>query len=434
MSAEIVLKQTWSLCAVCMNRIPAKLIRRNNEVFLRKECNLHGVSETIIWRGFFDFSEWGGASADPDDGNANCPDECGLCSSHLRDTCCVIFNVTERCNLNCNFCFADSRPSGDEPSLEDVSKSLKDIIIPKKTFLQLSGGEPTLRDDLPQIIRRAAELGAKFIQLNTNGLRIAADKQYTKELADAGLTFVFLQFDGTEDIIHKRIRNKTLRTIKQKAIDHCAEFNVGVTLVPTLVKGINTYNIGELIRFAIGQSPKVRGIHFQPATFIGRYSEQPLNENRLTLDELIHEIQFQSDNMVKPKNLLPSCCDHPLCGFHGDFVVNDGKLFPLLTKKQGTTPGCCGTSLSEKNREFIGRRWKRTITSEEPMTRSGADIHDMESFLRQVSTHGFTVTAMAFQDAWNLDLSRLRRCSLHVYDKDRMFPFCSYYISSWNKR
>jgi aerobic-type carbon monoxide dehydrogenase small subunit (CoxS/CutS family) len=65
-----------------------------------------------------------------------------------------------------------------------------------------------------------------------------------------------------------------------------------------------------------------------------------------------------------------------------------------------------------------------------PMLR-GDDLRDMDTFLARVRSHGFTVTAMAFQDAGTLDLERLRRCSLHVFAEGRMVPFCARYLTGW---
>ena len=57
------------------------------------------------------------------------------------------------------------------------------------------------------------------------------------------------------------------------------------------------------------------------------------------------------------------------------------------------------------------------------------DIESLEGFLKRIRSHSFTVTAMAFQDAGNLDLERLRQCSLHVFDEGRLVPFCAYYLT-----
>jgi hypothetical protein len=56
----------------------------------------------------------------------------------------------------------------------------------------------------------------------------------------------------------------------------------------------------------------------------------------------------------------------------------------------------------------------------------------LDEFSQRIKSHGFTVTAMAFQDKWNLDLERLRRCSLTSVTGERLVPFCAYYIGDGN--
>lgn len=425
------LSKTWSVCPVCMKRIPAERVAVDKEIFLRKSCEEHGAFETIIWRGYSDINEWIGNHNVPFNNEPQCPDNCGLCVDHQQKTCCILLNVTDNCNLSCEFCLANQCNGKENLTFEEISKSLINVIDKGKTLVQLSGGEPTTRNDLPEIIKVAKQLGAKYVQLNSNGVRLGDDKEFVKKLADAGLSFVFMQFDGTEDAIHQRLRNASLIEIKQKAIDNCAEFNIGVTLVPTLVRGVNTQNIGEIIRFAISQSPKVRGVHFQPVSYFGRVPKLPTNDERFTLDELVFEIQRQTDGIIKANDLLPSCCDHPLCGFHGDFVIDQNQKIAPLSKRGNVTPSCCDPLAADKNREFVARRWQRPDFSISNLDSKAGNLHDMEYFLNRVKTHGFTITAMAFQDAGNIDFSRLRKCSFHVYDQGRFVPFCAYYLSSW---
>ena len=127
---------------------------------------------------------------------------------------------------------------------------------------------------------------------------------------------------------------------------------------------------------------------------------------------------------------------------------------------------CCGPDPAEKNREFVGRRWERRDVEEacccgesqpekescccggtqpepgncgyggtqpEPEScccgEESVDITNMEDFLKRAKSHGFTITSMAFQDAGNLDIERLRQCSLHVYKDGKKIPFCAYYLS-----
>jgi 7,8-dihydro-6-hydroxymethylpterin dimethyltransferase len=428
-----VLYKTWSVCPICLKRLPAERVQVGKEVYLRKTCDEHGGFETIIWRGFSDIGEWiGNSDATPID-DPKCPDGCGLCSDHLQKTCCVILNVTNICNLNCTFCLADQCDSKGEPSFEEIKASLVRIIEKDKTLIQLSGGEPTTREDLPEIIKAAKEAGAKYVQLNSNGVRLGEDILMVKKLAEAGLSFVFMQFDGTEDAIHETIRGESLLKIKQQAIENCAAYNIGVTLVPTLVRGVNMHNIGDILKFAISKSPKVRGVHFQPATYMGRVPELPTDDERITLDELVYEIETQTSGMIKTENLLPSACDHPLCGFHGDFIVNPDNLFPLLKMGRTEKKCCCDSSPADLNRNFVAKRWERPSVESVGEDSGCGDIHDMEYFLKRSKTHGFTVTSMAFQDAANIDFSRLRKCSLHVYDNGNIVPFCSHFLTAWKQ-
>ncbi|HWQ07701.1 MAG TPA: radical SAM protein [Holophaga sp.] len=420
----MVLRETFSVCPVCLARIPARRIQEGQEVFLEKTCPGHGVFRTILWRGHGDPEAWIGPEGDPLQ-DPHCPDACGLCPDHRQKTCCVQLEVTRRCDLGCRHCLAGGGQDL-EPSLAQLKEDLAALTEPGKTLVQLTGGEPTLRDDLPELVAAAKAAGCRYVQLNSNGIRLGEDAGYARALAEAGLSFVFMQFDGTEEAIHEALRGRPLLALKQRAIAHCAAANVGVTLVPTLVPGVNTHNLGDLLRFGIRQAPAVRGIHFQPVTHLGRVPALPTDEARFTLDQLLHDLVRQSDGLLAVGNLVPSACDHPLCGFHGDFIVTpEGKLMPLSRRKAG---GCCAPATAEQNRLFVARRWERP--KEYGPVSCCTDLHDMDAFLGRVKSHGFTLTAMAFQDAGNLDLERLRRCSLHVYDRGRFVPFCAHHLTA----
>lgn len=589
-------RRTYSVCPVCLKRIPAARERREDGIYLVKTCPEHGTFSSVIWRNRMDFDGWRGKRPAVGEGeNVNCPTGCGLCPDHLRGTCCTLLEITSRCNMNCTFCFAE--PDGTpDPTTEEVKGWIRDLTDPRKTLLQLSGGEPTVREDLPELVAYAKEVGCKYVQLNSNGLRLAEEEAFVRRLADAGLSFVFMQFDGVDDQVYETLRRRPMLEIKKKAIENCGKYGIGVTLVPVIVPGVNTNQIGDIIRFAAERSPYVRGVHFQPVSYFGRIPHLPADADRFTLDELMDEVVKQAGDLLSLENLAPSCCDHPMCGFHGDFIVMpDHTLYPL-TRYTGTEDEtgassdgdcCCGSPAdaaaragiqdpAEKNREFVGRRWERRAEdvvreangggcccgsdeavetapesaescccgcgcgSDEAMetapeaaescccccgcdevveaapesaesccgcgcdevaeaaqeaaescccgsdgvaetapgsaescccccggdetvtesvleeetscccdcgqeispeesdcccgSRNGnvieeLDLSDMETFLRRARSHGFTITSMAFQDAGNLDIERLRQCSLHVYRDGKHIPFCACYLS-----
>lgn len=87
-----------------------------------------------------------------------------------------------------------------------------------------------------------------------------------------------------------------------------------------------------------------------------------------------------------------------------------------------------------KIREFVGRRWQRPDADKASCSTNGGDIEDMDYFLSRLSTHGFTITSMAFQDVGNIDLERLQMCSLHVAKDSMLVSFCVNYFTLWNEQ
>lgn len=420
-----VIRNTRSVCPVCLKNLPAQLVQNEDgEIHLNRVCGEHGEFSAVVWRGNVDFDLWT-QSADPlPNGHGEaCMQNCGLCSEHEVESCCVLLEVTNRCNLQCKFCFADGGRDERDPTLEELKDAIRGITEKcGNPLLQLSGGEPTLRDDLPELIRFGKEAGCSYVQINTNGIRIAEDPEYAERLAKAGLDIVFLQFDGTRDEIYEILRGKKLFDTKLQTIKMCSELGIGVTLVPTVVPGVNTDDLGNIIEFARSMVPAVRGVHFQPVSYFGRYPDLPHSNNRYTLDQLMADISDQSGIAVE--SFMPSRCDHPLCGFHANFIVEpNGNLRSLSSITRSTKDRGC----AKDNREYIARHWLRYPDERKPEI---SDEMDFETFIYCMKHRSLTLSSMAFQDAGNLNIERLHRCSLHVYNNGKIVPFCANYLTS----
>jgi uncharacterized radical SAM superfamily Fe-S cluster-containing enzyme len=428
---------TASLCPQCLARIPAEQRTEGDDLFLMKRCLEHGEFTTLIWRGGPDPAGWSRPKAvvrapSPHQGaNRGCPFDCGICSEHRQQSCTVLIEVTSRCNLSCPFCFADSgTESTSDPSLDDLAKRFRTALEKSgpHNIVQLSGGEPTLRDDLPAIIALGRDLGFPFIQLNSNGLRLAAESGYAEELRRAGLFSVFLQFDGTEERIYRAIRGRSLLGEKLRAIEQCAANGLGVVLVPTLVRGVNTENIGAILNLALELAPAVRGVHFQPASYFGRHPGPPDGGDRFTLPELMRSIEEQTGGLMKRGHFRPPGCEHPLCSFHGNFLRLPGGGLQALTKLsseccRGNEPESMGTGRAVS---FVAKQWAAPGSSS-----CCCETNSLDAFLENHRTNTFAVSAMAFQDVWNLDLERVQECCIHVAAPDgRMIPFCLYNLTS----
>lgn len=433
---------TESVCPDCLARIPARRVTRGDDVYLEKSCPQHGDFQTIIWRGQPAFAGWvrpkiPTAPQTPFTAVANgCPFDCGLCPDHRQHTCTALLEVTQRCNLHCPFCFADADDtlSADtDPSLAVIEGWFRRLLEAGGLVnVQLSGGEPTVRDDLPEIVALGRALGFRFIQLNTNGIRLARQPAYLQRLKGAGLASVFLQFDGLDDAIYQRLRGAKLIALKKAAIAACAEQGIGVVLVPTVVPGVNDGAIGAIIEFALRCGPVVRGVHFQPVSYFGRYPQPPADRDRLTIPDLLRAIEAQTGGRVQRDNLRPSGCENALCSFHGNFVrMPDGTLQPW---SQPAAHPCCpppadAASGAAKTRKFTAQYWSMPNTIELQPT-NGPELGGWDQFLARVQTHTFSLSGMAFQDAWNLDLERLRDCCIHTVSPDgRIIPFCAYNLT-----
>ena len=450
MSNEDINNAADSVCPECLKRIPAGKVFEGDNVFLEKHCPEHGLFSVKIWDGKPDYYGWNKVKIPSRPAvclteiSKGCPFDCGLCAEHRQQSCCVLLEITDRCSLRCPVCFASSGTDHlDDPDMETIRGWYRMLLDNGGPFnIQLSGGEPAMRDDLPEIISLGISMGFSFIQMNTNGIRIAQEPGYAKQLSEAGLSCVFLQFDGMDDKIHRYLRGADLMSIKLKVIENCAEAGLGVVLVPTLIPGINTGNIGEIIKFAIDNLPYIRGVHFQPISYFGRFPDN--NSERITIPEIIREIEIQTGGALKTENFIPPGGENSYCSFHGNFIqMPDGLLKPWAQKQESA---CCSKPLtasegSKKAKQFVAKQWASpccgrengagVLKKEDQSVKQGINTDSLDIFLERVKTHTICISGMAFQDAWTLELDRLKDCLIHVVSRDgKLIPFCAYNLTS----
>lgn len=428
------LHATMSVCPVCLRRVRALYAARGDEVWFVKDCPQHGRFEALVWRGAGSFEAWRqpGAAQLPKAAAMptarGCPYDCGLCANHRQATCCVLLEVTRRCDLRCPVCFASAGAATDaagDPTLRTI-ESWYDMLLERggPFNIQLSGGEPTQRDDLADVIRLGKRKGFSFFQLNTNGLRIADDPAYLHELARAGLNTVFLQFDGLSAASTLPLRGRDVTSHKLRAIERCEHEGLGVVLVPTLLRGANVGEIGALLDFAAAHMPTVRGVHFQPMSYFGRYDAPPAPDARLTLPDLLAAIEAQTNSRLKAADFAPGGAEHPLCSCHADYEI-DGGRWTLVR----STPSCCGSgavATSDAARKAVAGKWSRPAPPDPAALGDGFDVSALDDFLERRATRTLAISAMAFMDAWTVDLERLERCYINIVSPDgRLLPFCA---------
>jgi len=425
--------ETHALCPECLKTIPAVKVTDGDNVYIEKTCEEHGTFKIKIWSGADHYTYLYKFAAVPKTperfrvrGKPECPQGCGLCEGHMQHSCLNVIEVTNRCNMKCPICFATANDCGYDyhPSMDELKNSFRTVAeyVKSPRCVQLSGGEPTIRDDLPDIIGAAKDMGIEHIEINTNALRIAEDIEYLRKLKDAGADALYMQFDGTDDEIYKKTRGRPMFDIKKKAIANAAEVGgIGITLVATVTPDGNFDQVGNMIEFAASNVPTVKGLHFQPVSYFGRYPNDPSDDDRVLLPDLAKAIEEQTGGMLKADNFMPTSCSNVHCDMKSlSIVMPDGSLFPLTTMALG--PPSSTDAVADKTRGEISSLWKFIEGS---MDGESGDDGSWRSFVSRAKTHYLTVSAMAFQDAWTGETERWERCCIHVVTPDgRLIPFC----------
>ena len=149
-----ILEKTKSVCPVCLKPVDAFKVEREDGIYLDKQCEEHGMFRVLIWNGDrASYQAWDHPApvstptvcqTEVKDG---CPYDCGLCPDHEQQICCVVFEITQRCNLGCPVCFASAgKTPVEDPSQEEIAGWYDRLLEVGGPYnIQLSGGEPTMK-------------------------------------------------------------------------------------------------------------------------------------------------------------------------------------------------------------------------------------------------------------------------------------------------
>jgi tetraether lipid synthase len=472
------MRLTRSVCPECKKVIAASIFEENGKIIIGKQCPDHGNFRDVYWsdakiyRKFENYSYTGlGVSNFQSPSSLNCPLDCGICNLHETGTLLANIDVTNRCNLQCPVCFANARIKGFvcEPSFEEIRKMMKTLRDEKPIpccAIQFSGGEPTIREDLPEIIELAEELGFAQIQIASNGIRLAKSIKYCERLRDATLRTIYLSFDGVTPEPYIENEGFNSLPLKKKAIENCRNFGPeSVVLVPTLAKGVNDSQVGGIIRFAADNLDIIKGVNFQPIAFTGRIDQSQREKMRITIPDVIKLAEEQTNGEIPsdawyPVSFvvpicrflsamrqipLPELTAHPHCGAATYVFFEEGHFIPItdFLDVEGFTE-----FLKDVTPEITGKV-SRVITLAKVM-KQVPRYFDKEKAPKSVDAvrmildvlkkgnmdntsrfHRNTlfIGAMHFQDLYNIDLERVKKCGVHYAIPDgRIIPFCTYNI------
>lgn len=288
-----------------------------------------------------------------------------------------------------------------------------------------------MRKDLPEIIAAGREVGFDHIEVNTNGIALARDLELTKRLAQAGLNVVYLQFDGVNDEVYARLRGQNLLSLKMQAIENCERNGIAVTLVPTIVKGVNDDQLGDIIRLAMAKK-NITGVNFQPVTFLGRYPQAFCDpSDRVTIPDLVNGIAKQMNNALSEDDFYPIPCPHPQCSALTLALADKDHIFPLT--RLVNVKAMVGRVMDPAGvvPVAISKLWSlRPQDDVLKAIQSFMLISDLTKEGGGVKSKLLTVSMMAFQDCWTIDLERLQKCCIHVVTTEgKLVPFCARYLT-----
>lgn len=430
---------TLSICSTCLKRVDAKIVFEGNNVFMLKRCPEHGAEKVLIADDaayYKNIRNYNKPSEMPLKFNTKthygCPYDCGLCTDHEQHSCLTVVEITDRCNLQCPTCYAMSSPHyGRHRTVEEVERMLDIIVRNEGTpdVVQISGGEPTVHPDFFAILDIAKKKPIRHLMLNTNGIRITKDIEFTKRLASYMPDFeIYLQFDSFKSEALQHLRGENLTEVRKKALQHLNEFNLSTTLVVTLQKGINDDEIGKIIEFAL-QQKCVRGVTFQPTQAAGRLENFDPATDRITMTEVRRKILEQT-NVFQPNDLVPVPCN-PDALVMGYALKLAGEVFPLTRYIDPAVllDSSRNTIVYEQD-EALKEKMINIFSTGISVDKVNDNMKQLLCCLPQIEAPGlsydnlFRIIIMRFIDAYDFDVRAIKKSCVHIVHKDgRIIPF-----------
>lgn len=430
---------TLSICSTCLRRVDAKIVFEDDNVFMLKRCPEHGAEKVLIANDveyYKSIRNYNKPSEMPLKFNTKthygCPYDCGLCTDHEQHSCLTVVEITDRCNLQCPTCYAMSSPHyGRHRTIEEVEQMLDIIVRNEGTpdVVQISGGEPTVHPDFFAIMDIAKQKPIKHLMLNTNGIRIAKDFEFAKQLATYAPDFeIYLQFDSFKPEALEQLRGKDLSDVRVKALEHLNQLNLATTLVVTLQQGVNDDEIGKIIEFALKQKC-VRGVTFQPTQVAGRTEKFDPATDRITMTDVRKKI-LQQTNVFQPNDLIPVPCN-PDALVMGYALKLAGQVFPLTRYIDPAVllDSSRNTIVYEQDEE-LKEKMIKIFSTGISVDKVNDNMKQLLCCLPQIDAPGlgydnlFRIIIMRFIDAYDFDVRAIKKSCVHIVHKDgRIIPF-----------
>ena len=435
---------TQSVCTTCLRTVEAKIIFKEDRVYMDKWCPVHGAERVLVSDDVAYYRQCREVFVKPPEMprrfatemRHGCPYDCGLCPDHMQHSCLSVVEITDHCNLRCPTCYAGSGPERlTHRSMAEIEAMLDAVIASEgeADVVQLSGGEPTLHPQFFEVLAAARARPIRHLMLNTNGIRIAQEPGFAERLAELGPGFeVYLQFDSLQREALMDLRGADLRRVREQALERLNALGLSTTLVMTVKRGVNDTKIGEVIRFATEQ-PCVRGVTLQPVQNAGRVEAYDAARHRLTVSEIRRRVAEQSD-LFTLADVVPVPCNPDTLAMAYALRIGD-RLQPLtrLLDPQTLVQGAANTIVFEHDAALKDQVFRLFSTQHSPQSQARC-LSELMCCLPTIDAPAaldyrnvFRVLIVQFMDAQSLDIRALKKSCIHMATPDgRMIPFESH--------
>ncbi|AGX04991.1 MULTISPECIES: GTP 3',8-cyclase MoaA [Bacillaceae] len=217
---------------------------------------------------------------------------------NLRD---LRISVTDKCNLRCTYCMPAEifgpgyafLPKDQLLSFEEIEKLAS--VFAKAFGIQkfrLTGGEPLMRKDLPQLVEKLSSIpGVDDIAMTTNGILLP---RYAKELKSAGLRRVSISLDSLDDELFGKINGRGIKVDQVlKGIDAAAEAGLKVKINMVVQKGVNDHHVIPMAKFFKEKGHALRFIEFMDVGNTNQWNMDTVYTKKDILRDIAEVLPFQ---------------------------------------------------------------------------------------------------------------------------------------------
>ncbi|HOX07745.1 MAG TPA: radical SAM protein [Planctomycetota bacterium] len=309
------------MCRSCRQVVPARVSFRGGAVWQESLCPDCGGEPAMIASD----QQWyldNVLRASPDRSplrrahppKQGCPHDCGPCTWHASSCQLPVVSVTNACNLDCPICFTYNRPDHLYHMPVEEMRRTVDWVVESSgpvDLINVTGGEPTLHPQILDILEccRRPEIGR--VTMNSNGLRLAEDRELCARLAELGVC-VILSLSALDAATSLKLHGRDVVAAKLRAIENLTAAGARMGLLNVMVRGVNEDVAGRLLEM-LRQNDLVLSLTVQTMTYTGQGGGSFPDRRHMPVDEAARLVAAGSRGALWPGDFVSRPAAHPLC-------------------------------------------------------------------------------------------------------------------------